>query len=95
VTFGAIFHGHRAIFLHKTSGVDVMIIMICDFHQFSAKKIGVFLKNQCYDPNFAKSISIWNKNADFFRQFLFGENILKIITSVPGHTGLRSRRRRR
>jgi hypothetical protein len=27
----------------------------------------------------------WVKNANFFAEF-FGENILKIITSVPGHT---------
>jgi hypothetical protein len=30
-------------------GVDVMITIFCDFRQLSAKKIGVFLKNQCYD----------------------------------------------
>jgi hypothetical protein len=29
-------------------GVDVIITIFCDFCQFSAKKIGVFLKNQCY-----------------------------------------------
>jgi hypothetical protein len=28
----------------------------------------------------------WVKNANFFAD-LFGENILKIITSVPGHPG--------
>jgi hypothetical protein len=33
--------------------VDVMITIFCDFRQFSAKKIGVFLKNQCYDRIFA------------------------------------------
>jgi hypothetical protein len=33
-------------------GVDVMNTIFCDFRQFSAK-IGVFLKNQCYDQNFA------------------------------------------
>jgi FAD synthase len=33
-------------------GVDVMITIFCDFQQFSAKN-GVFLKNQCYDQNFA------------------------------------------
>jgi hypothetical protein len=30
-----------------------MITILCDFWRFSAKKIGVFLKNQCYDQNFA------------------------------------------
>jgi hypothetical protein len=33
-------------------GVDVMITIFCEFRQFSAKN-GVFLKNQCYDQNFA------------------------------------------
>jgi valyl-tRNA synthetase len=28
--------------------------------------------------------SFWEKNATFFAK-IFGENILKIITSVPGH----------
>jgi hypothetical protein len=35
-------------------GVDVMITIFCDLCQFSAKKIGVFLKNQCYGQIFAK-----------------------------------------
>jgi hypothetical protein len=69
------------------SGVDVMITIFCDFRQFSAKKIGVFLKNQCYDQLFFK---IWlcfeTKTPIFFAEF-FGKNILKTITSVPGHTG--------
>jgi hypothetical protein len=34
-------------------GADVMITIFCDFRQFSAKKIGVFLKNQCYCQIFA------------------------------------------
>jgi hypothetical protein len=69
-------------------GVDVMITIFCDFWQFSAKKIGVFLKNQCYDQLFSKIGSFWDKNANFFAEF-FGENILKIITSVPGWANLR------
>jgi hypothetical protein len=32
-----------------TPGVDVMITIFCDFRQFSAKKLAIFLKNQCYD----------------------------------------------
>jgi hypothetical protein len=47
------------------------------------EKIGVFLKNQCYDQNFAYFIFVLSKNTNFFAEF-FGENILKIITSVPG-----------
>jgi hypothetical protein len=57
--------------------------------QFSAifsnfrQKIGVFLKNQCYDQNFCNNLALlWVKNANF-SQFFFGENIFKIITSVP------------
>jgi hypothetical protein len=34
----------------------------------------------------------WVKNANFFAEF-FGENILIIITSVPGHPATRSRSR--
>jgi hypothetical protein len=43
----------RPISVGRTSGVDVMITVFFVFCQFSAKKIGVFLKNQCYDQNFA------------------------------------------
>jgi hypothetical protein len=57
------------------SGVDVMITILCDFCNF-------FLKNQCYDQNFAKTSISLRKNANIFAKF-FGENILKIITSVP------------
>jgi hypothetical protein len=42
-------------FFANTSGVDVMITIFCDFYPFSAKKIAVFLKNQCYDQNFSKN----------------------------------------
>jgi hypothetical protein len=34
-------------------GSMLLITIFCDFRQFSEKKIGVFLKNQCYDQNFA------------------------------------------
>jgi hypothetical protein len=33
-------------------GLDVMITIFCDFDHFR-RKIGVFLKNQCYDIFFA------------------------------------------
>jgi hypothetical protein len=47
------------------------------------EKIGVFLKNQCYDQFFFQKIRVvWAKNANIFAKF-FGENIFKIITSVP------------
>jgi hypothetical protein len=53
-----------------------MITIFCDFRHFSAKKC-VFIKNQCYDPK--KLSSILYKNVKFC-----GENIFKIITSLPG-----------
>jgi hypothetical protein len=55
--------------------------------QFSAifanfwQKIGVFLKNECYDANFLNISCVLNLQGRIFRHF-FGENIWKIITSV-------------
>jgi hypothetical protein len=39
--------GGRARFLKQNPGVDVMIVILCDFWQLSAEKIGGFLKNKC------------------------------------------------
>jgi hypothetical protein len=83
--------GHRLrslfypLFYHvSTPGVDVMITIFCEFSQFSALKIGVFLKYQCYDQIFFQNLALfWAKNGNFFAKFI-GKNILKIITSVPG-----------
>jgi hypothetical protein len=49
-------------------GVDVMITIFCDFCQFSAKKLCVFLKNQCYAQIFAKNSSSLSKKAIFHRK---------------------------
>jgi hypothetical protein len=62
----AIIRSEKFSFKHYKPGVDVMITIFCDFRQFSAifdnflrfstifgEKIGVFLKNQCYDQNLA------------------------------------------
>jgi hypothetical protein len=38
------------------------------------KKIGLSIKNQCYDQIFAKTISSLSKKTDIFAKF-FGENI--------------------
>jgi hypothetical protein len=54
----------------------------CYDHNFG-EKIGVFLKNQCYDQMFAKFSFVLSQKRQFFAEF-FGENISKIITSVPG-----------
>jgi hypothetical protein len=51
-----------------------MIIIFCDFRQFSAEKNGVFLKIQSYDQIFAKASSSLSKNANIFAN-VFGENI--------------------
>jgi hypothetical protein len=61
-----------------------MIIIFGDFCQFSAKKLAFFSQNLCYDQIFfTKTSSSLSKNANIFAKF-FGENIFKIITSVPG-----------
>jgi hypothetical protein len=64
------------------SGVDVMITIFCDFCQFSAKKLSFFSKTNVV-INILHNLALFRvKNANFFAEF-FGENILKIITSVP------------
>jgi hypothetical protein len=40
-------------FFTNSAGTDVMITIFCDFLTIFGEKIGVFLKNQCYDQNFA------------------------------------------
>jgi hypothetical protein len=51
------------------------------------EKMGVFLKNQCYDQKYSKFSFVLSKKPSFFAE-IFGENIEKIITSVPGDRGL-------
>jgi hypothetical protein len=55
-----------AVFYTNSSGSDVMITIFCDFSQFSAKKFGVFLKNQCYDHNLAKISFVLSQKRRFF-----------------------------
>jgi hypothetical protein len=55
-------------------GVDVMITIFCNFRQ---KKIGVFLKNLCYDQTFAQFTFVLSQKAR-------SKNNLEIVTSVPG-----------
>jgi hypothetical protein len=55
------------------------------FFPIFGEKIGVFLM-----INFFQNLALFRvKNANFLAKF-FGENILKIITSAPGHTGFAS-----
>jgi hypothetical protein len=58
--------------LTKSGGYD---------HNFRRKN-GVFLENQFNDPNFAKTSSVLSEKRKFYHNF-FGENIFKIITSLP------------
>jgi hypothetical protein len=57
------------------TGVDVMITNFPIF--------GVFLKYKCYDQFFSQFSFGLSQKRQFFAKF-FGENILKIISSVPG-----------
>jgi hypothetical protein len=56
--------------------------IFCDFPQFSATKLALFLNNNVVIYFFQNLALFWVKNANFFVKF-FGENILTIITSVP------------
>jgi hypothetical protein len=38
---------------YKLTGVDVVILIFCDFGQFFCEKIGTFLESHCYDQTFA------------------------------------------
>jgi hypothetical protein len=67
---------HSIVFLQ-----NVVITIFCDFRQFSAEKWRFFLKNQRYDPNFAKtSRHFAQKNAKLSPFFL--QNYSKIITAA-------------
>jgi hypothetical protein len=65
-----------------------MITIFCDFWQFWVKKMPFFSKTNVMITIFAKTSSSLSKNANFFAKF-FGENILKIITSVPDWANFR------
>jgi uncharacterized protein (DUF1499 family) len=62
-----------------------MITIFCDFSQFSAKKLAFFLNTNVMIKNLHNLALFSVKNANIFAEF-FGENILKIITSVPRKT---------
>jgi hypothetical protein len=48
-------------------------------------KIGVFLKNQCYDQIFAKTSCSLSKKTPIFSLNFSAKIILNIITSVPDY----------
>jgi hypothetical protein len=60
-------------------------IHTCVFRQFR-QKIGVFHKNQCYDRIFELFSFVLSQKRQFF-----AENILKIITSVPGDQSIKTK----
>jgi hypothetical protein len=72
--------GHPAC---HCAGTGVMITIFCDFWQFSAKKLAFFSKTDVMIKFLHNLALFWVKNANFFAEF-FGENVLKIITSVTG-----------
>jgi hypothetical protein len=57
-------------------GVDAMITIFCDFCQFLEKKIGLFLKIQCYDKLFSKFNLVLSRKRRFFRK-IFRRKYLK------------------
>jgi hypothetical protein len=69
----------------RETGIDVMITIFCDFCQFSPKKLAFSSKNNVMIQIFAQFSFVLSQKRHFL-QIFFGGNILKIITSVPGHT---------
>jgi hypothetical protein len=65
-----------------------MITIFSDFCLFSAKKLAFFSKTNVMINFFSKFGFVLSQKRQFFAKF-FGENILKIITSVPGLNGLK------
>jgi hypothetical protein len=66
-----------------------MITILCDFRQFSAKKLAFFTKTNVMITIFAKTSSSLSKKRQFFAKF-FVENIFKIVTSVAGASTYRA-----
>jgi hypothetical protein len=65
-------------------GVDFMIIIFCDFRQFSKEKLAFFSQNNVKIIFLPKLAIIWVKNDNNFANF-FDKNIFKIMTSAPAH----------
>jgi hypothetical protein len=55
---------------HPSQGVDVTIAIFGRFSPIFGGK-GVFMKSQCYDPNFAQTSSIFSKKGHFLRRKYF------------------------
>jgi hypothetical protein len=59
-----------------------MITIFCDFCQFFGEKMGVFLKNQSYDQNFAYFSFVLSQNTPIFC-LIFQQKYLKNHKIVP------------
>jgi hypothetical protein len=68
------------------AGVNVMITIFCDFGQFSAKKLAIFLKTNV-TIQILQKCSIWNKKRKNVFANFFGENRFKSITLVHVQRG--------
>jgi hypothetical protein len=91
-----------ARYVNRASVVKILRIAYCkiksrgrcyahNFLRFSTifgEKIGVFLKNQCYDQLFSKFGFVLRKKRPIFSLNFSAKNILKIITLVPGNTSI-------
>jgi hypothetical protein len=73
----------RFLWLQVGLGTDVMITLFCDFWRFSAKNWRFFHKTNVMIEVLHNLALFWGQKRQFFADF-FGENILKIITSVLG-----------
>jgi hypothetical protein len=69
------------------SGVDVVITIFCDF---SAKRFAFFLYTNVMMNFFAKFSLVLSQKRQFFSQNFSAKIFLKIITSVPDHSALKS-----
>jgi hypothetical protein len=67
----------------RPSGVDVMIIIFCEFCHFSATKKWRSSQKSIYDQFFAKTISSLSKNANIFAKKFSAKLLLK-----PQHRSL-------
>jgi hypothetical protein len=74
-----------------------MNTILCDFCRVSAKKIGVFLRNQCYDQIFEKlhsSSYVEQKTPNFFREKILIYSDLESWLSVEASNKWRFKRPR-
>jgi hypothetical protein len=64
------FTGQADASVFSEPGNNVMITIFGDFCQFSAKKLGVFPQNQCYNQILGKTCCSLSKKRQYFRQIV-------------------------